>query len=78
MTPCPVTGKKSFESPRVADRRRRFLRRVHGSDKRGLEAYRCPYCRRWHLGHSMLDRVPLKERQRMQDRERRRRRDEIC
>lgn len=45
---CDAFGKAMFPSPELAHRRRKILKIARGD---GLEVYRCPHCRLWHLGH---------------------------
>lgn len=49
---CEATGKVAFASPEDAARACREIRRR--TDDR-LHPYRCPACRRWHVGHSETD-----------------------
>lgn len=46
---CP-TGKRDFERKRAA-KRARMKQMIHGEADGSLQAYRCPYCDQWHLGH---------------------------
>ena len=48
---CHVTGKLKYDSPRAAEKRRKTIKVTR--DER-LSAFRCPHCRKWHLGHDYL------------------------
>jgi hypothetical protein len=59
---CGKSGSKTSYSRDEALRAMRHLQHVNAleGEKRPLNVYRCPHCRRWHVGHTSYASKELK------------------